>query len=317
MTRRFALIAAAAGLVLPQAAHGQEAAKPPTLAVKPNLAWKIKCHELSSVPLTADAVQALPMHIVTMLNCGDLVSVLSDAEGYTVNVRTADGKTGYVAGMYIAKAPPVKPEPRVEPTSAVVRDGVARWRRGANGCEQSMKDAVLVESQTANGVTVQVSLRDTGAKLRANVGVENASPLYVYVNPIGITLESRGAHWKSLAYQTPAQLANEATQVAGASPATLSVAYKVTDDSSLFPAAYIPLRHTAVEPASGPQISPAVLKAAQQFSAEALNKGVLGPEGKLSGAVWFERDGDLDQYVMRVPIDNQIFEFPVWLDQPK
>src|ERR1700687_3401421 len=109
MTRKFVLIAAVAGLALPQASRAQEAATP---AANPSPAWMIRCPGLTaSVPLTADSAQSLPMHLVATLNCGDRVSVLSDAEGYTVNVRTTDGKTGYVAGIYLAKAPAARPAP--------------------------------------------------------------------------------------------------------------------------------------------------------------------------------------------------------------
>jgi hypothetical protein len=331
MTRTLVLIAAASGLVLPQASRAQEAAAPSAQVVSSSPAWLIRCPGLTaSVPLTADSAQALPMHLVATLNCGDQVSVLSDVEGYTVNVRIADGKTGYVAGMYLVKAPaskPVpavkaaaaaKPAPRVAPASAIVRDGVARWRRGAQGCEQATKDGAVVESLTANGVTVQVSLRDLGAKLRASVGVDNASPEYVYVNPIGISLESRGEHWKSLAYVSPAQLANEmAQQAASGEAAPANLEYKASDDSSLFPTvAYTPARHAGDdETPEQQQPNQALLKAAKQFNAEALKKGVVKPDDKVSGAVWFERDASPDQYVMRVPIDNQVFEFPLSLHQ--
>ena len=51
-----------------------------------------------------------------------------------------------------------------------------------------------------------------------------------------------------------------------------------------------------------------------QFSAAALKKGTLRPEGRTWGAVWFDRDENSNQFVLRVPIDNQVFEFPVSLD---
>jgi hypothetical protein len=337
MTRKFALIAAASGLFLPLASQAQEAAAPPAPVVAStpgSPGWMIRCPGLTpSVPLTADSAQSLPMHLVATLNCGDPVSVLSDVEGYTVNVRTTDGKTGYVAGMYLAKAPvakpaPVakagpapaaaKPAPRVAAASAIVRDGVARWKRGAQGCEQSTKDGVAVESLTANGVTVQVSLRDLGAKLRASIAVDNTSSEYVYVNPIGITLETRGEHWKSLAFVTPAELATEVAQQAGGSEAAPVVAeLKTSDDSSLFPTvAYAPPRRAGEDDPSEQQANQAFLKAAKQFNGEALRKGVVKPDDKVAGAVWFERDANPGQYVMRVPIDNQVFEFPLSVVQP-
>src|ERR1700687_1957418 len=114
MTRKLVFIAAAAGLALPQASRAQEAAPPaPAPVVRSSPAFMIHCVGLTTnVPLTADSAQSLPLHLVEMLNCGDQVSVLSDLEGYTVSVRTADGKTGYVAGIYLVKAPAAaKPVP--------------------------------------------------------------------------------------------------------------------------------------------------------------------------------------------------------------
>jgi len=37
-----------------------------------------------------------------------------------------------------------------------------RWNAGAPGCDQFLSQGRLVESLTANGITVQVSLQDTG-----------------------------------------------------------------------------------------------------------------------------------------------------------
>ena len=64
----------------------------------------VLCRGAQNVPMTSDAEQSLPMQLVARLNCGDEVAVLSDSEGYTVNVRTADGKDGYVARMYLSES---------------------------------------------------------------------------------------------------------------------------------------------------------------------------------------------------------------------
>ena len=57
----------------------------------------IKCHDRPYVSLTADAEQALPLQVVATLHCNEEVSILSDPQGYTIQVRTAGGKIGYVA----------------------------------------------------------------------------------------------------------------------------------------------------------------------------------------------------------------------------
>jgi hypothetical protein len=289
--------------------RAQDLSKPAPVAV--SLPWKVNCRDLANVPLTADAVQALPLKLVTTLNCDQGLVVLSDAEGYTVNVRTADGKTGYIASRYLMKAPPAKPAPRVAPSSASTNNGVARWRPGAKGCDQFVKDGKTVESLTANGVTVQVSLLEAGSKLRANVAIGNFSNLYVFVEPLGITLESKGAHARSLAYRDPAQLAREGSSSIGGGTA-VNAEYRGTDFSPVFESANA-VERKPVEDLSRPKATqPAGVP--DQFTAEALKKGTVKLEGRTWGAVWFERDANSTEYVMRVPVDDQIFEFPLSLE---
>ena len=303
MTHRFLRVAVLTGLSLPVAAHAQDLTKP--VAVPVSLPWKVNCHGLSSVPLTADALQALPLHLVANLSCDQGLAIISDPDAYTVNVRTGDGKSGYIAAMYLMKAPPAKPAPKVQTVSASTNNGVARWRPGAKGCDEFTKNGVVVESLTANDVTVQVSLTVAGSKLRADVAVGNSGNLHVYVNPVGITLQSKGPNGRSLSYRDPAQLAKDAN---GATP--VNADYRYTDFSPVFASANAAERKP-VEDLSRPQQTASV---PDQFSAAALKKGTLGPEGRTWGAVWFERDEDASQFVLRVPIDNQIFEFPVALD---
>ena len=154
MTTKRKFFGALAGLALASLspAHAQQYSP-----AAPANEW-VRCHAVTSVPMTADAEQALPMHITGTLPCGAEVSVLSDVEGYTVNVRTADGQTGYVARMYLTAIPaPAAPKPV---TSAVVENNIARWVSGGAGSDQFVSDDSLVESLTVNGVTVQVTLHD-------------------------------------------------------------------------------------------------------------------------------------------------------------
>jgi hypothetical protein len=62
----------------------------------------IKCAGGPYVPITADAEQGIPLQLVEKAACGEKVVVLSDDQGYTVQVRTAMGNTGYVARYQIA-----------------------------------------------------------------------------------------------------------------------------------------------------------------------------------------------------------------------
>jgi hypothetical protein len=57
---------------------------------------KIKCSGEPYVSITADAEQALPLQLVATAACNEAVSILSDSQGYTLKVRTASGKIGYI-----------------------------------------------------------------------------------------------------------------------------------------------------------------------------------------------------------------------------
>lgn len=90
----------------------------------------IQCESQSYVPVTADEEQAMPFHLVDKAACGSQVTVLSDPQGYTVKVRTASGRIGYVAHYQIAivSAPNVTPpsnsadDKRAAAAAAVIRN---------------------------------------------------------------------------------------------------------------------------------------------------------------------------------------------------
>src|SRR5580704_8166828 len=166
----------------------------------------LKCPGMASVPMTTDAEQSLPMKLVANLACGQNVTVLSDAEGYTAHVRTADGKEGFVAVMYLAMGASAPVAARTEMVSVKAVNGVARWQAGASGCDQFQSNGHVVQSMTANGITVQVSLQDTGWKLRANIAVSNQSTGEVEVVPGQITLDELQPSLRALHGQDPAKL---------------------------------------------------------------------------------------------------------------
>jgi hypothetical protein len=314
MNRYFCLTAAAAALLVPAASKAQDLQKPAPVAI--SLPLQVNCHGLSSVPLTADSMQTLPLKVVAKLQCAQGLAPLSDTEGYTVNVRTADGKTGYIASMYLMKAPPAKPAPRVEPVSASMNNGVARWRPGAKGCDQFTRDGATVESLSANGVTVQVSLQDTGSKLRAQIAVGNFSNLHVYIDPVGITLESKGAHSRSLTSRDATQVAREGQPTGtDSSPSAASVEFKESDFSPVFASANA-VDKQPVGDLTRPRAKATNSNVTDSSSADALKKGSIKPDGRTWGAVWFERDANPSSYVMRIPVDNQIYEFPLSLAAP-
>jgi len=261
------------------------------------------CRGVQNVPVTADPEQALPMQLVTHLNCGDEVAVLSDSGGYTVNVRTADGQDGYVAHMYLSEHPANSAKDR-RASEAVVDNGIARWQSGASGSDQFFSGGSVVESLTANGITVQVSLQDTDWKLRANVAIANEGAEPVHFNPAGFTLDELKPRLRTLAYQNPKELAKALTHqvywtnVSATAPASavyMNAVYKTSATVSVTPNYLADI--------------------AQQVQSTVLQAATVAPKEKASGVVWFERDKNLQQLNLRIFVGDQIFEFPLSFPQ--
>jgi hypothetical protein len=101
----------------------------------------ITCAGSAYVPITADAEQAIPLQLVEKAACGEKLVILSDDQGYTVQVRTAMGNIGYVARYQIAvdpenkrstpaanttSTPERRDEPRSQQDSAAERDASSK-----------------------------------------------------------------------------------------------------------------------------------------------------------------------------------------------
>src|SRR5450631_1270873 len=204
MTLQSKYLGVLVGLALAQTVSAQQISKPLSSLAGNSVTGTILCRNGSNVPMTADAEQSLPLRLVATLNCGQQVSLLSAGESYTVNVRTSEGKNGYVAWMNVSRGEIAQSQKAI-PT-ADVHNGVAHWIAGTPGSERLYSEGSLVESLTVNGVTVQVSLQDTGWKLLANIAVANGSLEAVNVVPSHITLDDLGQVKKSLPYQQPKKL---------------------------------------------------------------------------------------------------------------
>lgn len=269
----------------------------------------VVCRGVQNVPMTSDQEQALPMHLVGHLNCGQEVAVVSDAEGYTVLVRAADGTSGFVARMYLSETA-AKPAPAKSPAerrlveAAASENGIVRWQLGAPGTDHFDYDHVTVESLTANGITVQVSLQDTGWKLRANVAIANEGTESVHYKPSSFTLDELKPRLRALRYQVPEVLGKSTTHLAYS-----------TKSSAIAPASAV---YTNVS-----YDTKRVIVAAPNFFAmnsqpdqtPILYEGSVAPNEKTAGVVWFERDKNPQDLNLRIFVGDQIFEFPLSFPQ--
>jgi hypothetical protein len=287
----------------------------------------IRCPGGTPVPFTSDAEQSLPLHIIGPLTCGETVTVLSLNEGYTAQIRTADGQEGYVAQMYLSNersaAVLVKKGPV---SSASPVNGVVRWASGAAGCDEFISHGRHVESITANGITVQVSLQDSGWKYRANIAVSNQSADKVEVLPVIVTLDELTPTLHSLLATNPDKLAHTTThqvfwtlQDAVPSPSALanysnyvSAEQRLANRPSPTPDYLNPqfaltsTHHVTFERTESVDVQSIALKASSV------------PSGQITaGVMWFERDSNARELSMRVPVGDLVYDFSFSLEQKK
>lgn len=332
ITLAFVLLITTVSCLIPTAqAQNNAQLASASAAAAPN--WVINCPGLRNVPMTADSEQSLPLQLIATLKCGDEVTVLANDEGYTVRIQTADGTIGYVAAMYLKKIPAAKRPLTLE--SVNLKNGVARWHEGAPGCDDFMSNGILVESLTANGVTVQVSLHDTGWKLRANVAIANGGSDSIRIEPSKFILDEIGANGRPLFYQDPAELAKNVTHQVlwtesvaepSASPRTMAsaesvsattVGYRSSFTPSVSAPNYIIQHQYAEENAVRKEGKQTLGNTAQQILALALKPASLDPNDKVAGAVWFERGKNPQQLMLRIPIGSQTLEFPLSFNRQK
>jgi hypothetical protein len=317
MTNRLKFLATVASLTLAQTVSAQQIAKPMSTLAGGFTSGSILCRGGSKVPMTVDAEQALPLKVVALLDCGQPVSLLSNGEGYTVNVHTADGKSGYVAWMNVAKGEVITPTKTVR-QPAVIKDGRAQWLAGTEGSERLYSEGLMVESLTVNGVTVQVSLQDTGWKLLANIAVANGSLEAVNVVPSHITIDDLGQVKKSLSYQQPKKLRaavnhqilwTEANAAPSASGYLVTADYRSSDNDGLKRTQNYLAQHQAdVQLVSDRKTD---FNPHSQINTVALKDAVVLPSQQISGSTWFERDGKLQEMILRVPVGDLVYEFPL------
>jgi len=287
----------------------------------------VKCPGVTNIPFTADPEQALPLRIVGALRCGEKVAVLSDQEGYTARVRTKDGQEGYVAQMYLAaeSGTPV-PMQAAQASSAEPVNGIVRWAAGAPGCDEFLSHGRHVESITANGITVQVSLQDSGWKYRANVAVSNQSSDSVEVIPGIITLDELMPNMHALLATDPAKLMHSPTHqvfrtLANAVPSPSAVA---NHSSRASESDRLANRLSPANDYLNPHLALASSRQSGFERTESIDvqsvalKTSSVPAGKVdAGVMWFARDASARELSLRVPIADMVFDFSFSLEQKK
>ncbi|HVM74884.1 MAG TPA: hypothetical protein VMT75_04520 [Candidatus Saccharimonadales bacterium] len=313
------LLAASALLLATLPAVAAEENNPGSIAPSAVNKATVKCPGIKNVPMTSDAEQSLPLQVVENLACGSRVVVLQDTEGYTAQVRTIDGKEGFVALMYLApSADAPAPEPAPVPSTATPVNGVVRWRAGAPGCDEFLSHGRHVESITANGITVQVSLQDSGWKYRANVAVSNQTGSSVDVQPGIITLDELEPLLRALPATDVDKIAHTSTHqvlwtLADATPSPSAI---VQTSAKSTAADRLSHRSNPTSDYMNPHMTlasarPGSFDRTEPIDIEriALKPIVVKSQQNTAGVMWFARDERANELSLRVPVGGVVFDF--------
>jgi hypothetical protein len=275
--------------------------------------------------MTSDAEQVLPLRLIVTLACGESVLVLSDTQGYTAHIRTADDLDGYVALRYLAIGErPAAPEQHAP--SATPVNGVVRWHAGAPGCDAFMLQGHPVESIAANGITVQASLQDTGWKYSASIAISNQGSDTVEVIPGLVTLDELQPNPKTLTASEPEKLAHNRTHqvlwsMADAQPSPSAMELHAGNSGALSALSY---RSNPAPDYLSPHLVPGSARPGAFGRSESVDvlrialKNVSLPTGQITaGVMWFNRDSSARELSLRVPAGDLVFDFPLSFEPKK
>jgi hypothetical protein len=232
----------------------------------------VSCPGITSVQMTSDAEQALPLRLVGSLACGQGVSILADNEGYTAHVRTDDGREGFVARMYLSMMHEAAVQVALQDTGWKLRANVAFANAGS-------QDLVVMPSL--------ISLDELKPGLKS-LRPADASHVAHAVNHQVLWTEST-------ALPSPSAVVLRSSPV----PTLTASSYHMptTDYSQANPTAYSVKNDVTGAPATIKSLS--------------LKSATLLPGQKEAGVLWFERDVNARELSMRVPAGDMIFDFPL------
>jgi hypothetical protein len=179
----------------------------------------------------------------------------------------------------------------------------------------------MVESLTVNGVTVQVSLQDTGWKLLANVAVNNGSLAAINLVPASMSLDDLDTD-KSLRYQEPKKLRGAVSHqilwtTANAAPSDTGYLASPSANSNSSQSStqnYLAEHQATVQLVSEHR---AEFNPHSQINNVALHETAVLPNQQISGSSWFQRDGKRQDMVLRVPVGGVTYEFPLSFNHEK
>jgi hypothetical protein len=240
-------------------------------------------------------------------------------------------KLACLIGLAVCVAPVSGQQTEPKPQSVLLCDENA-------GCAHQFVNGRKIKILTADGITVSVSLFDTGKYFRADIAVVNASTANFDVLPAMFSIEETAPKEKVLAYVDVGKMIHSAhTRMAWANAFTAMGAgmqrqQSTTDttsngtvnvngsDGTYATGTY---NGTSTSTTSTPDYAAqarandairernAVLAIqSSQLANAALTSNTVLPSQSASGCVFFERKGKASNLVLSVPIGDKVFRFP-------
>jgi hypothetical protein len=216
--------------------------------------------------------------------------------------------------------------------------GIHTWLQGDPNCDRILINGRPLKTIMAGGVEIQVSLQDTGAKMRADLVIINHTNARIDLQPEAFRLTVTSPRNKVLKYEDPDHLAKvidrKARWGAALSAAAGSTARTQTTSQSRT-SGTTSMSDNSGNSASGTyegntttttsqpdlesrrQAAQNVARIRERASANiatiesvALRSNTVMPDQQISGAVFFEHERHHDSVVLNIQVGGELFEIP-------
>jgi len=181
--------------------------------------------------------------------------------------------------------------------------GAVRWAEGAPNASSEVKDGVKIESLKTDDIHVFASLADLKDTEYNRVWVQvfNHSKSPIDFNPqVAVLLKGD----KSVRAEVPDKAANSIQKFGEAKSQELSSAHCTMMTA-------VGCQPTNAQMQLSKQVAAFSAQQAQWVRDNAVKQKTLAPGEDTQGVIMFKKDKKAMEYILRLPIGTQIFEFPL------
>lgn len=268
----------------------------------------------------------------------------------TITNSARRARLGFALAVSILLAPPALCQDPTVGQNAQSSSQTLRWKRGSEGMDAILRDGAEYVSTTHNGVQVVAALFDTGWKTRVELAVSNVGEHRFDFHPETIELELQAPKQEALAYNEPEKLmksldrrarwsaalnqaaANASTREEKTTTTTSgAVNGEYRDFNTWRSGTVYGTYHETSETTKTVPDEQAQRQAAERIAqirrstgdniafiqSATLRPNTVIPGNQLVGVVWFDREKKMEELVLRVPINGEVFEFPFRFNRKK